>query len=71
MSFTEQQYASFFIRLWQEPREGEDRRPVWRGSIEHVQSGRKCHFRDMEIPLTFIEEVVRASKVPTKREYIA
>ncbi len=57
MGLSNQSYASFFIRLWQEPREGADP-PVWRGSIEHVQSGHRRHFLENEVPLPFIAEIM-------------
>jgi len=57
MSLHSQSYASFFIRLWQESREGEDP-PVWRGSIEHVQSGYRRYFLESQVPLTFISQVM-------------
>jgi hypothetical protein len=57
MSLYRQPYVSFFIRLWQEPREGTGS-PVWRGSIEHVQSGHRRHFLEAQVPLTFINQVV-------------
>ncbi len=56
MSLQSQPYASFFIRLWQEPRDGDT--PVWRGSIEHVQTGHRHYFLETQVPLTFIEQVV-------------
>lgn len=70
MSFAQQPYASFFVRLWQEPNEGSNGKPVWRGSIEHVQSGRKRHFVDLKIPVAFIEEVMNEG-ARTKNRYIA
>jgi hypothetical protein len=57
MSLHRQPYASFLIRLWQEPREGAGS-PIWRGSIEHVQSGRRCYFLEDQVPVSFIAEMV-------------
>lgn len=44
--------ATFVVRLWTEPTAGLD--VVWRGQIEHVQSGDRRGFVEMR----FIEEFV-------------
>ena len=33
MSLQQPRYVSFFIRIWEEPREIEDQNPEWRGSV--------------------------------------
>ena len=38
----------FVVRLWQEPREIEGAPPEWRGMIEHVSSGDRRYFRELE-----------------------
>jgi hypothetical protein len=45
---------SFVVRIWQEPREIVDELPDWRGWVEHVQSGERTYFRDMEESAAFI-----------------
>ncbi|GAA5785139.1 hypothetical protein GCM10007860_30600 [Chitiniphilus shinanonensis] len=47
MSLLEDQTASFIVRVWRERGEYETGPGEWRGSIEHVQSGRKGFFRDL------------------------
>jgi hypothetical protein len=72
MSLNEGKYASFFIRLWQEPREIGGEPPEWRGSIEHVQSRKKRYFKDVETVILFIEEMTNNLHRPSRqRRYIA
>ncbi|HID87571.1 MAG TPA: hypothetical protein EYP55_09385 [Anaerolineae bacterium] len=72
MSLGEGKYASFFIRLWQEPRERGGEPPEWRGSIEHVQSRKKRYFKDVETVIAFIQEMTNNLRAPSgRRRYIA
>jgi hypothetical protein len=47
---------SFIVRIWHEESNGEGGIPVRRGSIEHVSTGRRIYFEDMQDILLFIEE---------------
>ncbi len=44
--------ATFVVRFWREWSAGE---PLWRGRIEHVQSGQAASFRDIEGLIGFLE----------------
>ena len=46
---------SFIVRFWLEPREIEDAKPVWRGVVEHVPSGRKLYLKNLEEIKVFIK----------------
>lgn len=43
----EDRTASFIVRIWCEPNELGAASGEWRGSIEHVPSGRRGFFRDL------------------------
>ena len=45
---------SFIVRFWVEPREIEDAKPVWRGVVEHVPSGKKLYLNNLEEIIVFI-----------------
>ena len=47
---------SFIIRIWYEPREIEHMEPNLRGTIEHVGSGKRLSFIDLERAVQFIRE---------------
>ncbi len=46
----------FIIRVWWEPREGNDSKKVWRGIIEDVLTRERTFFRDLIKVTTFIEK---------------
>lgn len=54
MESFEEHANSFVVRLWQEPREIEGAGPEWRGQIEHVQSGERVYFRNLDKMVGFI-----------------
>ena len=45
---------SFILRFWVEPREIKDDRPVWRGVVEHVSTGKKMYLKNLEEIKVFI-----------------
>jgi len=55
MSLLEDHTASFIVRIWRERGEGEAASQEWRGSIEHVQSGRRSFFRDLRAIANFMQ----------------
>lgn len=55
----ERRYASFLVRLWQEP-DGDDYDAGWRGSVEHVQSGEKRLFGDVEALMAYLRAVAES-----------
>ena len=51
MTYFEAEAHSFVMRIWQENRDDPDDPAVWRGWIEHVQSGQRHYFKELtEIP---------------------
>lgn len=54
MKSTEAETHAFIIRLWREQREIKNARPIWRGTIEHVPSGKRKAFAELEEILDFI-----------------
>ncbi|RQP23033.1 hypothetical protein [Piscinibacter terrae] len=55
MSLLEDHSASFIVRIWRERGEGQAVSQEWRGSIEHVQSGRRSFFRDLSAIASFMK----------------
>lgn len=47
---------SFVIRIWHETVDGEGNIVDWRGSIDHVGSGNRLYFYDLEGIARFIRE---------------
>ena len=49
---------SFVVRIWHEALDGDGRIVAWRGSIDHVGSGERAHFDDLDQMLEFIQRRV-------------
>lgn len=49
---------SFVVRVWLEPREIEGAAPVWRGVIEHVQSGKRRYLKNLNEITGFITSCI-------------
>jgi hypothetical protein len=47
-------HHSFLVRLWEEAREMKGTEPFWRGSVEHVESGKKKYLQDLYEMIDFI-----------------
>jgi hypothetical protein len=52
----------FILRIWREPRQPPDAPPVWRGVVEHVPSGTRRHFAELEQAMIFIVEQLVAGE---------
>lgn len=55
MSLLEDHTAAFIVRIWRENGEPPGATGDWRGSIEHVMSGRRAFFRDLNAIATFMK----------------
>jgi len=65
-------YASFLVRVRQEPEGTGSHASPWRGSVENIQSGQKKHFTDPEELLHFIRQMSQELGISwNEREYIA
>jgi hypothetical protein len=52
----EQDIHSFVIRIWHEEIDPQGRIVYWRGTVDHVSSGKRAHFSDIEGLIRFIEQ---------------
>ena len=59
----EEQTHAFIVRFWLEPREIENARPIWRGVVEHVDSGSKLYLKNLEEVKQFITSYLPEIKV--------
>lgn len=56
MPMFEDRTASFIVRVWCEIGDARARSvPAWRGSIEHVPSGQRAFFQELEAVTTFMK----------------
>lgn len=55
--------AAYIVRVWLEHREVEGAPVTWRGSIEHVASGRISYLKDLDEIARFIQPFLEAMGV--------
>jgi hypothetical protein len=48
MTSFEQDTHVFIVRIWREPREIEEAQAEWRGVVEHIPTGQRRYFKDMD-----------------------
>jgi len=46
--------SAFIVRVWLEPREVEGAPATWRGSVEHVASGKIRYFTELDELVQFV-----------------
>ena len=61
------QDAAFVVRIWVEQREIEGAQPLWRGVVEHAQTGERRYLTDLGAIADFIAPYVRAMEEPHDR----
>jgi len=54
MALLEDRTAVFIVRVWCERGDGDAAITEWRGSVEHIQSGQRAFFRNLEAVLEFV-----------------
>jgi hypothetical protein len=59
--------AAYIVRVWLELREVEDAPATWRGSVQHVASGRIKYLTDLDGIAQFIQPYLEAMGVPFGR----
>lgn len=55
MALLEDRTAVFIVRVWCERGDGDTAIAEWRGSVEHVQSGQRAFFRNLEAMCEFMK----------------
>ncbi|WP_292999363.1 hypothetical protein [Nevskia sp.] len=68
MSLLGDRSASFIVRVWREPGEYDGAACEWRGSIEHIGSGQRQFFRDLDVITAFLKPHLEAIGIdPSER----
>lgn len=55
MALLEDRTAVFIVRIWCERGDADSTMPEWRGSVEHVETGQRVFFRNLEAVLDFMK----------------
>jgi len=53
---------SFVVRIWREAADGQAGTVAWRGTVDHVGSGARLYFYDLEAIARFVREQVGLHK---------
>jgi hypothetical protein len=66
MTLFEAEAHSFVLRIWRENRDDPTVDAEWRGWIEHVQSGRRTYFRELQEIEQLLAEYMSADNDPVE-----
>ncbi|MDQ3287066.1 MAG: hypothetical protein M3Q42_02185 [Pseudomonadota bacterium] len=69
MSLLEDRTAVFIVRIWCERGDAEAAVPEWRGSVEHVESGQRTFFRNLEAVAEFMKLHLRGIGVDAQQRF--
>lgn len=61
--------ASFIVRIWHEPGGADAGDGEWRGSIEHVGSGQRRFFRELDVILQFLRPHMEAIGIDAEQRF--
>ena len=54
MSLADDRTDVFIVRIWHEPQTGGTGSGIWRGNVEHLETGSVRHFQDMATLVAFV-----------------
>ena len=62
---------SFVVRIWNDATDSAVASASWRGSIDHVSTGKRIYFRDLQKMMRFIQDSagVDFDSLPHDREF--
>ena len=63
MKSTKETAHAFIVRIWMETREFKDAKFIWRGVMEHVDSGVKVYFDQLEQIAIHMRPYIEAMEV--------
>ena len=63
MSSAKETNQAFILRIWVEPREKANAEPEWRGVIEHVDTGERVYFNNLDQVSVLLSPYIEAMGV--------
>jgi hypothetical protein len=69
MALLEDRTAAFIVRIWCERGDASSLVPEWRGSVEHVQTGQRAFFRQMDAILDFMKPHLEAMGIDAQQRF--
>jgi hypothetical protein len=69
MALLEDRTAVFIVRVWCERGDGDTAVTEWRGSVEHIQSGQRAFFRNLEAVLDFVRPHLESIGIDAQQRF--
>ena len=69
MALLEDRTAVFIVRVWCERGAGDSAVSEWRGSVEHVRSGERSFFRNLETMCEFMKPHLTAIGIDVQQRF--
>jgi hypothetical protein len=69
MALLEDRTAVFIVRIWCERGDADSALAEWRGSVEHVQSGQRVFFRNLEAVLDFMKPHLQGIGIDAQQRF--
>lgn len=69
MPLFEDRTAVFIVRVWCERGDGDAAVTEWRGSVEHIQSGKRAFFRHLDAVLEFVRPHLESIGIDAQQRF--
>lgn len=69
MALLEDRTAVFIVRIWCEHGDADSTMPEWRGSVEHVETGQRVFFRNLEAVLDFMKPHLQGIGIDAQQRF--
>lgn len=69
MALLEDRTAVFIVRVWCERGDGDSAISEWRGSVEHVESGQRVFFRNLDAVCEFMKPHLESIGIDAQQRF--
>lgn len=69
MALLEDRTAVFIVRVWCERGDGDSAIAEWRGSVEHIETGHRAFFRNLEAVIEFMKPHLESIGIDAQQRF--
>lgn len=69
MALLEDRTAVFIVRVWCERGDGDSAIVEWRGSVEHIETGARAFFRNLEAVIDFMKPHLETIGIDARQRF--
>jgi len=69
MALLEDRTAVFIVRVWCERGDGDSAIAEWRGSVEHIETGQRAFFRNLESVIEFMKPHLESIGIDAQQRF--